>query len=116
MKCETVLVPMDFSSDADHALSYAIGLAQKFQANVLLLHVVYLYLPASAEASFPAYMAQLRTEAEQQLSVYRLTELCRRPKMSTSTSLSWEPTVARACRTCSSAASRSASCASHRAP
>ena len=56
-----------FSTDADHALEHAIGLAQQFQSRLTLLHVVFLYLPGSAEASFPAYTAQLKREADQQL-------------------------------------------------
>ena len=67
MKYEQILVPTDFSTDADHALEHAIGLAQPFQARLTLLHVVYLYLPDAAEASFPAYVAQLKREADQQL-------------------------------------------------
>ena len=67
MKYERILVPTDFSGDADHALEHAVGLARQFQAALTLLHVVYLYLPASAEAGFPAYMARLRREADQQM-------------------------------------------------
>ena len=67
MKYEQILVPTDFSTDADHALEHAIGLAQQFQSRLTLLHVVFLYLPSSAEAGFPAYTAQLKREADQQL-------------------------------------------------
>ena len=67
MNYEQILVPTDFSADADHALEHAIGLARQFQSRLTLLHVVYLYLPGSAEAGFPAYTAQLKREADQQL-------------------------------------------------
>ena len=67
MNYEHILVPTDFSADADHALEHAIGLTRQFQSRLTLLHVVYLYLPGAAEASFPAYMAQLRRDADQQM-------------------------------------------------
>lgn len=35
-----ILVPLDFSAAADHALAYAIPLAQTFQARLTLLHVL----------------------------------------------------------------------------
>lgn len=60
MPYEHLLVPTDFSADAEHALEHAIGLTRQFQSRLTLLHVVYLYLPGSAEAGFPAYTAQLR--------------------------------------------------------
>ena len=71
MKYEQILVPTDFSTDADHALEHAIGLAQQFQSRLTLLHAVFLYLPSSAEAGFPAYTAQLKSEADQQLQGLR---------------------------------------------
>ena len=71
MKCEQILAPTDFSSDAEHALGHAIELAQQFQARLILLHVVYLYLPGAAEASFSAYVAKVKSEAEQEVAVCR---------------------------------------------
>ena len=67
MKYEQILVPTDFSADAGHALEHAIALAQQFQGRLTLLHVIYLYLPDSAAAGFPAYTAQLKRDADQQL-------------------------------------------------
>ena len=67
MKYEHILVPTDFSADADHALEHAKGLALQFECRLTLLHVVYLYLPGSTAAGFPAYTAQLKREADQQL-------------------------------------------------
>ena len=40
MTITRILIPTDFSPDADAAFSYALGLARKFDAPVLLLHVV----------------------------------------------------------------------------
>ena len=67
MKYEHILVPTDFSADAEHALEHVIGLARQCQSRLTLLHVVCPYLAGSAEASFPAYTAQLRRDADQQL-------------------------------------------------
>ena len=68
MKCENILVPTDFSPDADDAMKYATWLAQQFHASLILLHVVHMYLPGSAEVSFPAYMAKVRAEASADLT------------------------------------------------
>ena len=40
MTTQHFLVPMDFSAHADHALDYAIALAEKLQARLTLLHVI----------------------------------------------------------------------------
>ena len=71
MKYKHILVPTDFSADADHALEHAIALAGQFGTRLTLLHVVHLYLPGAAVAGFPAYMAKLKREADQQLRVPR---------------------------------------------
>jgi nucleotide-binding universal stress UspA family protein len=39
-KITTILFPTDFSPAADHALTWATDLAQRFDANLLLVHVV----------------------------------------------------------------------------
>ena len=38
MKCQHLLVPIDFSQDSEHAVDCAIGLAKQFQARLTLLH------------------------------------------------------------------------------
>ena len=38
MKCQHILVPIDFSHDSEHAVDCAVGLAQQFQARLTLLH------------------------------------------------------------------------------
>ncbi len=40
MTITRILVPTDFSADADAALTYALGLAQRFGASIDVLHVV----------------------------------------------------------------------------
>lgn len=37
---EKILCPLDFSKCSDHALTYAIAMAQTFEAQLILLHVV----------------------------------------------------------------------------
>ncbi len=45
MKIETILVPTDFSEDADKALRVATELADKFDARIELLHCYHVELP-----------------------------------------------------------------------
>jgi len=40
IKIENIMCPVDFSNCSDHALEYAVALAQAYQAKLLLLHVV----------------------------------------------------------------------------
>ena len=40
MTAQRLLVPLDFSADANQALAYAMGLARKLGARVILLHVM----------------------------------------------------------------------------
>ena len=40
MNVQTILVPYDFSEYADRALEWAVGLAEKWNANVLLFHTI----------------------------------------------------------------------------
>ncbi|MDE0207537.1 MAG: universal stress protein [Candidatus Tectomicrobia bacterium] len=68
MTCEKILVPVDFSDDSDHALDYAIDLAQQFQSVLALIHVIHMHLPHVVEASYPNIMEYMRTEAEAQIN------------------------------------------------
>jgi len=43
MRLNNILVPIDFSEFSTHALNYAIGLAEKFQSKLTLLHAVVLF-------------------------------------------------------------------------
>ena len=49
MTVHHVLVPIDFSPYAEQALDYAIALAQKLQARVILLYVIQPPLVAGAD-------------------------------------------------------------------
>lgn len=71
IKC--ILVPLDFSLSSERALDYAVGIAQKFDAAIHLLHVC--EVPSMATASLDAYAIaytdwsqRLGAEAEVQLS------------------------------------------------
>lgn len=66
MKCQHILVPMDFSPDAERALDSAIGLAQQFQARMTLLHVI--YLPEAADVNLGAYLKKVQSEMEQEMA------------------------------------------------
>jgi len=75
MTAQHILVPIDFSADADQALEYAIALASKLQARLTLLHVL-LSLPPLPEGApgrgLPeVYLRQLATEVQQGLATRR---------------------------------------------
>jgi nucleotide-binding universal stress UspA family protein len=64
MLIQHILVPFDFSPHAEQALAYAIGLAQKLQARLTLLHVVDtapLGVAESAALRPPSYWQELAT-------------------------------------------------------
>jgi nucleotide-binding universal stress UspA family protein len=50
MKIETILVPTDFSDDAEQALKTAMDLAGTFGSRIVLLHAYHLELPFVAPA------------------------------------------------------------------
>jgi nucleotide-binding universal stress UspA family protein len=56
MTAQHILVPTDFSEDADYALDYAIELAKVLQAHLTVLHVFHLSPLALGEAP-PAVLA-----------------------------------------------------------
>ena len=45
MQIRKILVPHDFSTHSEHALDWALGLADKWQATVVLLHAVHILPP-----------------------------------------------------------------------
>jgi nucleotide-binding universal stress UspA family protein len=72
MDIQTILVPCDFSSYAEHALTWAIGLAESQEARIVLLyaipifpHVSYTEIPSLLD--IPKIEAQLVAEGESQL-------------------------------------------------
>ncbi len=70
MTVQHILVPTDFSDDADQALDYAIALAQKLQARLTLLHVFHLS-PLSVGEMPPAVLSatvqEMETTAQQRM-------------------------------------------------
>jgi len=66
MSCQHFLVPLDFSTEADQALEYAIGLAATLQARVTLLHV--LEIPKLVDMSLTPYRAHMETETKRALA------------------------------------------------
>ena len=73
MKIETILVPTDFSDDANHALETAKGLARQFGSKIVLLHAYRVDLPMSTPALGGGFVLpdnfyeQLRSQAKQQI-------------------------------------------------
>lgn len=45
MSIQKILVPYDFSQHSEHALDWAIGLAEKWQARLALIHVIHILPP-----------------------------------------------------------------------
>ena len=69
MKVQHILVPVDFSPDAEQALDNAIALGQMFQARLSLLHVI--SLPVTTEINLSAYSKELEHSARQQMEAYQ---------------------------------------------
>ena len=74
MIVQHVLVPIDFSTTADRALTYAIALAQQFHARLTLLHVLDL-TPVTMEdmtaGVVATYLDDLETDAQHLLQASR---------------------------------------------
>jgi universal stress protein A len=72
MAVQHILVPTDFSEYADYALDYAIELAQKLQAHLTFLHVIY-PMPLTMEdfdaSGFTPYLEEIETDAQQRLQI-----------------------------------------------
>lgn len=69
MHIQHILVPMDFSPDAEQALEHAVALAQQFQARITLLHAI--YLPVSTEVSLTAYFSEMEASAQRGMETYQ---------------------------------------------
>ena len=69
MRCQHILVPIDFSPDSEHALGCAIGLAQQFQTQLTLLHAI--YVPEAAQVNLSVYLEKVESEAEQGMAACR---------------------------------------------
>ncbi len=75
MQIKTIVVPYDFSTPAEHAFHWALGMAADWDAKIVLIHVV----PLTARVSYPDAMfvvdipkleAQLRADAETRLRAF----------------------------------------------
>lgn len=64
---QQLLVPVDFSPDADWALDYALHLAVRLGAGVTLLHVVYTI--RMTEVDVTPYLAEVEAQSRQELQV-----------------------------------------------
>ena len=67
---KTILVPTDFSKNADNALEYAIGLAVKENAKIILIHAYYdIFISGEIPAQYLIeQMAKTKKDAEDQLT------------------------------------------------
>ena len=68
MTAQHILVPIDFSEYADHALDYAIALGKALQAHLTVLHVIHLtpWVVGDMGTSFSGtLLEQVETEAQQ---------------------------------------------------
>ncbi|ETW98693.1 MAG: universal stress protein UspA [Candidatus Entotheonella factor] len=68
MHIQHILVPMDFSPDAEKALESAVALARQFQARITLLHAV--HLPVTTEISLTAYFSEMQASAQRGMETY----------------------------------------------
>ncbi|MDX6711755.1 MAG: hypothetical protein QOH96_2771, partial [Blastocatellia bacterium] len=46
IKIKSILLPTDFSENANHAIEYATSLARQFSATIICLHVIEPVLPS----------------------------------------------------------------------
>jgi len=72
MQLKTILVPCDFSDHANVALSWALGLAERWQAKVILFHAVPLFAPvgypeATVMLDLPKMETELMADAKKRL-------------------------------------------------
>jgi universal stress protein A len=71
MTAQHVLVPTDFSADADYALEYAMTLASKLQARLTLLHVIEPLIVGSVETMPYLFIQDLEDKITQTMAPYR---------------------------------------------
>ena len=69
MKCERILVPVDFSADSEHALDYAVQFAVPFGASLTLMHVT--YIPDPPGFNLDAVIRRTETDRRQDLLAYQ---------------------------------------------
>ncbi|MFN4235286.1 MAG: universal stress protein [Bacteroidia bacterium] len=69
MEIKNIIVPIDFSANADKACLYAYQLAKKFNAEIILLNAIFIP-PASPDS--PAYILQEETEVLRNANLEKL--------------------------------------------
>lgn len=77
MHLKTILVPCDFSEFAEYAFGWALGLAEKWDAKLVLLHAVSVVTPVAAPdgvavVDFPQIEADLIADAENHLREFAM--------------------------------------------
>ncbi len=68
MHVQHILVPIDFSADAETALDQAIELAKQFKARLTLMNVI--YFPVAADVNLSAYYGEVEAGAKQGMTTY----------------------------------------------
>ena len=71
MPAQHILVPIDFSASADHALDYAMRLARTLQARLTLLHVIEPFIVGSVESLPYTYIQDLEARVTDLMTSYR---------------------------------------------
>lgn len=70
MTAQHILVPTDFSADADYALEYAMTLAGALQARLTLLHVIEPLVVGSVESQPYPFLQELEDRITQAMAPY----------------------------------------------
>lgn len=73
MQINHILVPIDFSSDADDAVDMAISLAKELESRITLLHVihdVYVGVGEMAAALPPSYYEEIEDDINREMQTY----------------------------------------------
>ena len=71
MPAQHILVPIDFSTNSDHALDYAMTLAHTLQARLTLLHVIEPWVVGSVETLPYTYIQDLEAKITDIMTSYR---------------------------------------------
>jgi len=69
MHLQHILVPLDFSPDAEWVLDAATTFAKPYQSRLTLLHV--LHIPAMSDIHAAAYVAAIEMDAHESMATYQ---------------------------------------------
>ena len=75
LRLERILIPVDFSASSEAAARHAAGLAERFQSEVHILHVLDTDDPGNGDEEACAGSAEERHAAEQSLAAFLANEL-----------------------------------------